>query len=263
MALEHRVVGGVGTCQVRGVRERSALARCGAADLLHDDGDLLRGGLCGDGSQAARVLQSLDEQQDHTGFAGPDQVLDKVEHLEVGLVASGDDAVQVEVLGKRAAEQREPDTAACDTTATGRFASRGGGGCAVHSSTTWAKVAASFAFGRKKHNLAEEQELTRRYAGLCEHYGMRASRCTPGQSQENGSIESRHDSLKTALDQALRPRGSRCFDERSAYEALVETIVARLNARIAVRLVVERATLHPLPQRRTAEYEELPARVSK
>ncbi len=113
------------------------------------------------------------------------------------------------------------------------------------------------------NNLAEELELTRRYAALCEHYGMRASRCNPGQSQENGSIESRHDSLKTALDQALRLRGSRCFDDRSAYEALVETIVARLNARIAARLVVERATLRPLPQRRTAEYEELSARVSK
>ncbi|HEY3256470.1 MAG TPA: IS21 family transposase, partial [Polyangiaceae bacterium] len=45
--------------------------------------------------------------------------------------------------------------------------------------------------------------------------------------------------------------------------ALVATIVARLNARVAVRLVVERATLRALPQRRTAEYEEVPARVSK
>ena len=113
------------------------------------------------------------------------------------------------------------------------------------------------------NNLAEEQELTRRYAGVCEHYGMRASRCNPGQSQENGSIESRHDSLKTALDQALRLRGSRCFDQRGPYEALVETIVARLNARVSVRLLVERATLRALPQRRTAEYEEVPARVSK
>jgi DNA replication protein DnaC len=113
------------------------------------------------------------------------------------------------------------------------------------------------------NNLAEEQELTRRYAGVCEHYGMRASRCNPGQSQENGSIESRHDSLKTALDQALRLRGSRYFDERGAYEALVEQIVARLNARVAVRLAVERATLRALPARRTAEYEEVPARVSK
>ena len=113
------------------------------------------------------------------------------------------------------------------------------------------------------NNLAEEQELTHRYAALCRHYDMRASRCNPGQSQENGSIESRHDSLKTALDQALRLRGSRCFDERGPYEALVETIVARLNARVTVRLVVERATLRALPQRRTAEYEEVPARVSK
>ncbi|MEJ8852514.1 Mu transposase domain-containing protein, partial [Variovorax rhizosphaerae] len=113
------------------------------------------------------------------------------------------------------------------------------------------------------NNLAEELELTRRYAALCKHYEMRATRCNPGQSQENGSIESRHDSLKTALDQALRLRGSRCFDERAAYEALVATIVARLNARVAVRLVVERATLRALPQRRTAEYEEVPARVSK
>jgi len=113
------------------------------------------------------------------------------------------------------------------------------------------------------NNLAEEQELTRRYAGLCQHYGIRASRCNPGESQENGSIESRHDSLKTALDQALRLRGSRCFDERGPYEALVETIVTRLNARVALRLGVERAALRALPPRRTAEYEEIPARVSK
>ena len=113
------------------------------------------------------------------------------------------------------------------------------------------------------NNLAEEQELTTRYAALCAHYGMRASRCNPGQSQENGSIESRHDSLKTALDQALRLRGSRHFDERAHYDALVEKIVARMNARVAVRLAVERAMLRTLPARRTAEFEEVPARVSK
>ena len=113
------------------------------------------------------------------------------------------------------------------------------------------------------NNLSEKQELTSRYAALCEHYGMRASRCNPGQSQENGSIESRHDSLKTALDQALRLRGSRGFDDRAGYEALVETIVGRLNARVALRLSVERAVLRALPARRTAEYQEVPVRVSK
>ncbi len=58
------------------------------------------------------------------------------------------------------------------------------------------------------NNLAEQEALTQRYDDLCRHYGLRANRCNPGQSNENGSIESRHDSLKTALDQALRLRGS-------------------------------------------------------
>lgn len=113
------------------------------------------------------------------------------------------------------------------------------------------------------NNLAEAQELTQRYEELCQHYGMRASRCNPGQSHENGSIESRHDSLKTALDQALRLRGSRDFDDRPAYESLIEQVVQRFNGRIAKRLAVERPMLKLLPARRTAEYEEMPARVSK
>ena len=113
------------------------------------------------------------------------------------------------------------------------------------------------------NNLAEAQELTRRYEGLCRHYGMRTSRCNPGQSHENGSIESRHDSLKTAIDQALRLRGSRRFDDRAGYEAFIDQIVQRFNARVAKRLAAERPMLRLLPPRRTAEYEELPAQVSK
>jgi transposase InsO family protein len=77
------------------------------------------------------------------------------------------------------------------------------------------------------NNLAEQAELTQRYEELCRHYGMRASRCNPGQSHENGSIESRHDSLKTALDQALRLRGSRAFEDLGDYERFVDTIRRR------------------------------------
>ena len=113
------------------------------------------------------------------------------------------------------------------------------------------------------NNLAEQEELTRRYQDLCSHYGLRATRCNPGRSNENGSIESRHDSLKTALDQALRLRGSRRFDVRRDYEIFVDTIVQRMNTRAAKLLVIERTMLKPLPIRRTAEFEEIPARVSK
>jgi transposase InsO family protein len=109
----------------------------------------------------------------------------------------------------------------------------------------------------------ERREWTSRYAALCAHYGMRPSRNNPGESHENGSIESRNGSLKTALRQALLLRGSNDFNDRSAYEAFIEIVVQRMNARVEKRLVVERVALRPLPARRTAEFDELPARVSK
>jgi hypothetical protein len=113
------------------------------------------------------------------------------------------------------------------------------------------------------NNLTEQEDLTKRYADLCSHYGLRATRCNPGQSNENGSIEARNNSLKNALDQALRLRGSRSFDVRGDYETFVATIVQRMNTRATKLLVTERAMLKPLPVRRTAEFEEIPARVSK
>jgi hypothetical protein len=110
---------------------------------------------------------------------------------------------------------------------------------------------------------SERDELTRRYEALCHHYGMRATRCNLGESHENGSIESRHDSLKEALRQALILRGSNDFENRAAYDAFVETIVQRMNARIVKRLDGERSMLRPLPMHRTAEFSEFLVRVSK
>lgn len=113
------------------------------------------------------------------------------------------------------------------------------------------------------NNLAEREEPARRYRGPSAHYGMRASRCNPGQSHENGSIEARNGSLKVAIDQALRLRGSRSFETRAEYEALVATVVQRMNARLGKRFEAERAVLPALSVRRTAEYAEVPVRLSK
>ena len=113
------------------------------------------------------------------------------------------------------------------------------------------------------NNLAEHEELTGRYNELCEHYGIRASRNNPGVSHENGSIESRQGSLKTALGQALLLRGTREFEDIEAYGQFVAETVRRLNARCARAWEVERASLKPLPARRTVDFEEIDARVSK
>ncbi len=113
------------------------------------------------------------------------------------------------------------------------------------------------------NNLAEKEELTKRYEQLCQHYGVRASRNNPGQSHENGSIESRQGSLKSALEQALLLRGTCEFADLPAYEQFVAETVRRLNARCARAWEVERVRLKPLPVRRTVDFEEIDARVTK
>jgi hypothetical protein len=113
------------------------------------------------------------------------------------------------------------------------------------------------------NNLAEREELTKRYQALCEHYGLRPSRNNTGVSHENGAIEARQGSLKKGLDQALLLRGSREFCDLLAYEQFVAETVRRLNARCARGWEAERACLKPLPARRTADFEEVDARVSK
>jgi transposase InsO family protein len=113
------------------------------------------------------------------------------------------------------------------------------------------------------NNLAEREELTKRYQALCQHYGMRPTRNNTGVSHENGSIEARQGSLKRGLDQALLLRGSREFEDLPAYEQFVAETVRRLNARCARAWEAERASLSTLPARRTADFEEVDARVSK
>jgi transposase InsO family protein len=101
-----------------------------------------------------------------------------------------------------------------------------------------------------------QQDLTQRYEGLMRHYGMEPSRNNPGLAHENGSIESAHGHLKKTLEDALLLRGSRDFIDLDVYRAFVDEIVGRRNAHNRKRIELERATLAPLPQRRTSDFEE-------
>jgi hypothetical protein len=112
-------------------------------------------------------------------------------------------------------------------------------------------------------NAEAAEDLTRRYEALCAHYGMRASRNNPGASHENGAIEARQGTLKDRLDQALLLRGTRRFASVEEYREFVGESVVRLNARVGKAFAIEGAALRALPMRRTAEYEELQARVTK
>jgi hypothetical protein len=113
-------------------------------------------------------------------------------------------------------------------------------------------------------NLAEEEEdFTARYTGLLDHYGMAGTRNNRGASHENGSVESSHRYLKEAIEQALLLRGHRDFDDRPAYEGFVREAVMRRNRRNAAAFRIEREHLQGLPARRTTDFVEEEARVTR
>lgn len=113
------------------------------------------------------------------------------------------------------------------------------------------------------NNHAEHLLLTSRYEGLCVDYGMRPSRNNLGVSHENGSIEARQGTLKRTMEQALLLRGHRDFEDLSAYRFFVAEVMGRMNRRVSRQFTVERALLGPLPARRSSEFEETDARVTK
>src|ERR1700712_4369172 len=100
------------------------------------------------------------------------------------------------------------------------------------------------------------EDLTSRYDALCAHYLMEPTRNNRGVAHENGSIESAHGHLKSAVHDALLLRGDVEFVDLAAYRRFIDEIVSRKNARNGKRIDAERALLQPLPPTRTCDYEE-------
>ena len=112
-------------------------------------------------------------------------------------------------------------------------------------------------------NLKQEEDFTVRYAALLQHYGMQGTRNNRGLGHENGSVESSHRFLKEAISQALLLRGYRDFASREDYDAFVRDAVMRRNRRHAAAFRIEREQLADLPPRRTTDFTEDEARVTR
>jgi hypothetical protein len=112
-------------------------------------------------------------------------------------------------------------------------------------------------------NLTEQEDFTKRYAALLDHYGMEGTRNNRGLGHENGSVESSHRYLKEAVDQALMLRGHREFADRAAYDEFIREVVMRRNRRNAAAFRIERAQLQDLPERRTTDFVEEEALVTR
>ena len=69
-------------------------------------------------------------------------------------------------------------------------------------------------------------------------------------------IESPHGHLKNSIRDALLMRGTMDFEDLGAYRSFLDEIIGRKNARNSKRIDAERPLLQPLPDTRTADYEE-------
>ena len=107
------------------------------------------------------------------------------------------------------------------------------------------------------------KQLTDYYQELCDHYRLEPTRNNKGIAHENGAIESPHGHLKNRITQALYLRGHTNFESVAAYQAFIETSVAKLNERSAKKFAEEQQKLQPLPKYRACDYEILTARVSR
>jgi hypothetical protein len=109
---------------------------------------------------------------------------------------------------------------------------------------------------------AESEQWTLRYRALMAHYGMQPTTNTPGEANENGDVEQAHYRFKQAVDQALRVRGSRDFEDRAAYTHFLHELARRRNQTRQERWQQERAALRPLPTLPLNPCRELRLRVS-
>lgn len=100
------------------------------------------------------------------------------------------------------------------------------------------------------NNLSDDREFQERYRGLLAYYGLEGQRINARQAHENGDVESSHGHFKTAVDQALRLRGSRDFACREEYEQFLRELVSHRNANRQKAYAEEQPTLRELPLRR-------------
>ena len=112
-------------------------------------------------------------------------------------------------------------------------------------------------------NRQEQDDFTERFAELCRHYSLNATRNNRGVAHENGAIESPNNHIKRQLKQALLLRGNYDFNSRSEYERFVQSLVTRRNRRVGSAFKEEQRQLQPLPVYDSVNYTEHTVRVSR
>ena len=101
------------------------------------------------------------------------------------------------------------------------------------------------------------REFNGEYEDLVTHYGMTPRRIGVGKSEQNGDVESMHNSLRKRLIQRLKLRGSSDFTSAAAYQAWLDEVVVSANRLRQDRLREELSAMRILCATLVTEYMEL------
>ena len=107
----------------------------------------------------------------------------------------------------------------------------------------------------KNKDSCNSKDLTRNYLEFCKIYQIIPTRNNKGIAHENGSIESPHGHLKSAIKQALMIRGSKDFSSIEDYQSFIDKIVEKKNYLNRHKVEIERKHLKKLPQYQAFDYE--------
>ncbi|HNY22887.1 MAG TPA: IS21 family transposase [Treponemataceae bacterium] len=107
------------------------------------------------------------------------------------------------------------------------------------------------------------REFNDEYKRFIEHFGMAPRTIAVGKSNQNGDVEASNGALKRCLEQHLLLRGSRDFESVEAYEAWVQGLLARNNARRSAKVSEELSAMTPLAVSRLPEHTTEDVRVSR
>ena len=107
----------------------------------------------------------------------------------------------------------------------------------------------------------EQEDITKKYSELCQHYGIKPTRNNLGRKHENGSIESSHGHMKRRIKQALAIRGTNDFQSIEIYQLFIDDIAQKYNKKNYETIKFERQSLLNLPLTKTCDYIQMTAMV--
>ena len=102
-----------------------------------------------------------------------------------------------------------------------------------------------------------KRPFNQEYLDLMVHLGMKPRTTQVGKKEQNGSVEAHNGALKRFLDQHLRLRGSRDFDDAAQFTHWLTAMLDRENRRRTKRLNEELAMMRPVATARLPDFVEL------